>query len=70
VNGHDDIVVMYAGRVVESGPAPEIVRAPRHPYTAALLDVAPGDHPARRRLALPDRGRLMRARQAPTRSRS
>ena len=31
------IIVMYAGQVVESGKAAEIFRAPRHPYTQALL---------------------------------
>ena len=33
----DRIAVMYAGRIVESGPVREILRAPRHPYTVALL---------------------------------
>jgi oligopeptide/dipeptide ABC transporter ATP-binding protein len=47
----DDVVVMYAGRVVEAGPTAELVGRPRHPYTAALLDAAPGDHPARRKLS-------------------
>jgi peptide/nickel transport system ATP-binding protein len=37
----DDIAVMYAGRVVESGPAGTIFRKPRMPYTAALLSAAP-----------------------------
>jgi peptide/nickel transport system ATP-binding protein len=36
----DRIVVFYAGEVVESGPADEIVQRPRHPYTQALLRVA------------------------------
>jgi peptide/nickel transport system ATP-binding protein len=36
----DRIVVFYAGEVVESGPAREIVERPRHPYTQALLRVA------------------------------
>jgi peptide/nickel transport system ATP-binding protein len=36
----DRIVVCYAGEVVESGPAEEIVARPRHPYTQALLRVA------------------------------
>ncbi len=27
------VVVMYAGRVVESGPTAEILRQPQHPYT-------------------------------------
>ena len=33
----DRIAVMYAGRIVESGTAEEILLAPRHPYTQALL---------------------------------
>ena len=36
----DKIVVFYAGEVVESGPAAEIIERPRHPYTQALLRVA------------------------------
>lgn len=38
----DRIVVMYAGRVVESGPKREVLRSPAHPYTRALLDSVPG----------------------------
>lgn len=37
----DRIAVMYAGRVVETGPVDDVLRAPRHPYTAALLASAP-----------------------------
>jgi peptide/nickel transport system ATP-binding protein len=37
----DDIVVMRAGEICESGPAEEIFSSPRHPYTRALLDAAP-----------------------------
>ena len=33
----DEIAVMYAGRIVETGPAEAVLGAPRHPYTAALL---------------------------------
>jgi peptide/nickel transport system ATP-binding protein len=29
---------MYAGRIVEEGPARDMVREPRHPYTLALLE--------------------------------
>jgi peptide/nickel transport system ATP-binding protein len=36
----DRIVVFYGGEIVESGPAEEITRRPRHPYTQALLRVA------------------------------
>jgi ABC-type oligopeptide transport system ATPase subunit len=35
------IAVMQAGRIVETGPAQEILTAPRHPYTQALLSAVP-----------------------------
>jgi oligopeptide transport system ATP-binding protein len=37
----DRIVVMYGGRVMETGTADEIARCARHPYTLALLECAP-----------------------------
>ncbi len=37
----DRIVVMYAGRVVESAPAAQLFACPRHPYTAALMQCSP-----------------------------
>jgi len=37
----DTIMVMYAGKVVEAGPADSIVNAPAHPYTKLLLSAAP-----------------------------
>src|SRR5262249_44360881 len=37
--------VMYAGRIVESGPAAEIYHDPRHPYTIALLRSVPRPDP-------------------------
>jgi oligopeptide/dipeptide ABC transporter ATP-binding protein len=36
---------MYLGRIVEAGPAARVVRAPRHPYTKALLSVVPRRDP-------------------------
>jgi oligopeptide/dipeptide ABC transporter ATP-binding protein len=35
------VAVMYAGRIVEEGSTEEVLRAPLHPYTRALLDAAP-----------------------------
>src|SRR5947199_769315 len=43
------IAVMYLGRIVESGEARELARAPKHPYTAALFSAALPSHPDERR---------------------
>jgi oligopeptide/dipeptide ABC transporter ATP-binding protein len=45
------IAVMYAGRIVETGPVRAIYRNPRHPYTQALLEAIPHLGQKRRRLA-------------------
>jgi peptide/nickel transport system ATP-binding protein len=37
----DRLAVMYLGRIVESGPTEQVLAAPEHPYTAALLSVLP-----------------------------
>jgi oligopeptide/dipeptide ABC transporter ATP-binding protein len=38
------VVVMYAGQIVEAGGASEVLAAPRHPYTRALLECLPARH--------------------------
>src|SRR5262249_5071792 len=40
----EHVVVMYAGRVVESAPASELFASPRHPYTRGLLESRPQAH--------------------------
>jgi peptide/nickel transport system ATP-binding protein len=40
----DRIVVMYAGHLVETGPAEEVLRDPKHPYTQLLLSAAADPH--------------------------
>ena len=41
----DRIGVMYLGRIVEEGPAREVVNNPKHPYTKALIDSIPVPDP-------------------------
>ncbi len=40
----DRVAVMYAGRIVEEGPAGTVLRQPRHPYTEGLLRASPQLH--------------------------
>ena len=46
----DEIVVMYAGEIVEQARAKDLYEAPRHPYTLGLLNSFPPMHGARREL--------------------
>ena len=47
------IVVMYLGKIMESGPSHEVCSSPRHPYTRALLSAVPTIQPdGRKRILL------------------
>jgi peptide/nickel transport system ATP-binding protein len=51
----DEVAVMYAGKVVESGPTASLFARPSHPYTMALLacEIDPDDEPGERLVTIP-----------------
>lgn len=53
-----EVLVMYLGRAVESGPTERLYARPLHPYTRALLAATPSLHPAPQRQRIPLVGEL------------
>ncbi|HVW04150.1 MAG TPA: ABC transporter ATP-binding protein [Vicinamibacterales bacterium] len=49
----DRVAVMYAGRIAEIGPVRQVIDAPWHPYTRALLASVPGVHAGARLQTIP-----------------
>ncbi len=54
----DQVLVMYLGRIVESGPVRQVFGQPRHPYTRALIASIPSLDPARRGKLQPLQGEV------------
>ncbi|MBP9952399.1 MAG: dipeptide ABC transporter ATP-binding protein [Cypionkella sp.] len=54
----DDVIVMYLGRPVETGPKDEVFANPRHPYTKALLSATPVADPKAKKTRIKLEGEL------------
>ncbi len=57
----DDVAVMYQGRIVEAGPAADVLSQPKHPYTQALISCIPRLGGGRRRLPVVDHAAIAAA---------
>jgi peptide/nickel transport system ATP-binding protein len=57
----DEVMVMYAGQIVEQGPTDEVLHHPLHPYTQLLLSAVPDPEAGLRREKLPAGGNRLTA---------
>lgn len=62
----DRVVVLYLGKVMETGSVNEIFSNPRHPYTQALLSAVPKNHPKEIKIRIPLVGDIPSARNPPS----
>lgn len=61
----DQALVLRHGEVVEQGPIAQLLGSPRHPYTRALLDALPNEHPKGSALSPQRHGQRFNRRQDP-----
>ena len=54
----DELAIMYLGKIVEQGPAQEVVASPYHPYTQALVAAVPVPDPTGRRIQILAKGEI------------
>jgi len=59
------IAVMYLGKIVEMGPADDVIQKPLHPYTEALIDAVPVPDPTARRTEVVIKGEVPSALNPP-----